>query len=71
MTHRAQPRADGHPGASDRADVALGVCALIALAREAGVSCDALLWTIADTWDEVGQALDTEAARHAADRITG
>lgn len=71
MTHRPQAQADGDPGV-DRTDVAIGVCALVAMAQEAGVSCLVLLRAVAETWDEFEHTqTDTEAARHAADRITG
>jgi hypothetical protein len=64
--HRASAQADGHPGALDRTDLALAICAVVAAGKEAGVGLLLVLHAIADTWD-----YDIEFDQDAADRITG
>lgn len=65
-THRPSPQADGHPGALDRTDLALAICAVVAAGKEAGVGLLLVLHAIADTWEH-----DLEFDQDAPERITG
>lgn len=67
--HTPCAQADGDPGVTKQ-DVATAICALVAAAKLAGVSCLCVLSVVADTWD-ADISVDVEAFRAAADRITG
>lgn len=67
--HQPSTQADGFAEVT-RQDVATAICALVAAAKLAGVSCLCVLSVVADTWD-ADISVDVEAFRAAADRITG
>lgn len=67
--HQPSTQADGFAEVT-RKDVATAICALVAAAKLAGVSCLCVLSVVADTWD-ADISVDVEAFRAAADRITG
>lgn len=67
--HQPSTQADGYAEVTKK-DVAAAICALVAAAKLADVSCLCVLQVLADTWD-ADLSVDTEAFRAAAERITG